>query len=55
MSLVENIARRQPRPAEILETIRALQQRGYDPTTIASKTALHPGFPNKIPAASPGR
>jgi ParB family chromosome partitioning protein len=44
MSLVENIARRQPRPAEILVTIRALQHRGYDPTTIASKTALHHSY-----------
>ena len=41
MSLVENIARRQPKPVELLETIRALRQRGYDPATIASKTALH--------------
>ena len=30
MSLVENIARRQRRPAEQLEAIRVLSQRGYD-------------------------
>jgi len=41
MSLVENIARRQPRPLELLETVRMLQQRGYDVHTIARKTALH--------------
>ena len=40
MSLVENIARRQPRPAEQLEAIRVLHQRGYDVGTIARKTAL---------------
>lgn len=40
MSLVENIARRHPRPGEQLETIRTLQQRGYDVATIARKTAL---------------
>ena len=39
-SLVENIARRQPRTVEQLEPIRALQQRGYDPQTIARKTGL---------------
>lgn len=39
-SLVENIARRPPRTVEQLEPIRALQQRGYDPSTIARKTGL---------------
>lgn len=42
MSLVENIARRNPLAAEQLESIRMLQQRGYDITTIARKTALDP-------------
>ena len=42
MSLVENIARRQPRPGEQLEAIRLLEQRGYDVGTIARKTALDP-------------
>ena len=40
MSLVENIARRQRRPAEQLEAIRVLSQRGYDVSVIARKTAL---------------
>lgn len=40
MSLVENIARRNPRPGELLQTIRHLEQRGYDLPTIARKTAL---------------
>lgn len=39
-SLVENIARRQPRTVEQLETIRTLHQRGYEPAAIARKTAL---------------
>jgi ParB family chromosome partitioning protein len=39
-SLVENIARRPPRTVEQLEPIRALQQRGYDASTIARKTGL---------------
>ena len=42
MSLVENIARRNPHAAEQLESIRMLQQRGYDVATIARKTALDP-------------
>ena len=42
MSLVENIARRQPRHGEQLEAIRVLDQRGYDAATIARKTALDP-------------
>jgi ParB family chromosome partitioning protein len=40
MSLVENIARRNPQPRELLQTIRDLEQRGYDAPTIARKTAL---------------
>lgn len=42
MSLVENIARRNPHAAEQLESIGMLQQRGYDVATIARKTALDP-------------
>lgn len=42
ISLVENIARRHAPPAEQLESIRALQQRGYDIATISRKTALDP-------------
>lgn len=40
MSLVENIARRQYRPLEILASIRQLAERGYSPADIARKTAL---------------
>jgi ParB family chromosome partitioning protein len=40
MSLVENIARRQCRPLELLAGIRQLQERGYKPKVIAEKTGL---------------
>jgi ParB family chromosome partitioning protein len=40
MSLVENIARRQCRPLELLAGIRQLQERGYTPKVIAEKTGL---------------
>ena len=40
MSLVENIARRNPSPAELLETIRTLQKRSYSIAQICKKTAL---------------
>ena len=40
MSLVENIARRNPRPREMLEAIRILKNRGYEITEISRKTAL---------------
>ena len=40
MSLVENIARRQYRPLEILSGIRQLAERGYSPAEIGRKTAL---------------
>lgn len=40
MSLVENIARRNPHPTEIFEALRSLQNRGYNATQIARKTAL---------------
>lgn len=39
-SLVENIARRQPRTVDQLEAIRVLQQTGYDLATISRKTGL---------------
>lgn len=48
MSLVENIARRHPRSLELLETVRVLQQRGYDIGTIARKTALQHDWVNGI-------
>ncbi|PKO49089.1 MAG: chromosome partitioning protein ParB [Betaproteobacteria bacterium HGW-Betaproteobacteria-4] len=40
MSLVENIARRQYRPLEILASIRQLAERGYSPADIGRKTSL---------------
>lgn len=44
MSLVENIARRNPNHAELLENIRILQKRGYTPNQIAKKTALDDAY-----------
>ena len=44
MSLVENIARRTPNHAELLENIRLLQKRGYNTNQIARKTALEEGY-----------
>ena len=40
MSLVENCARRQHRPLDLLHGIEALQKRGYEPKEIAEKTGL---------------
>lgn len=40
MSLVENIARRNNNPLELLSSIRYLKKRGYDDIEIASKTGL---------------
>jgi len=40
MSLVENLARRQVRSAELLEEIAALKKRGYKVSQIAAKTDL---------------
>src|SRR5262249_51460824 len=39
-SLVENLARRQRRPIDLLHDIQGLKQRGYNDTTIARKTGL---------------
>src|ERR1700722_14822279 len=39
-SLVENCARRQHNPLDLLHGIEALKQRGYDAATIARKTGL---------------
>lgn len=44
MSLVKNIARRNPNHAEILENIRVLQKRAYTPAQIAKKTALDDAY-----------
>ena len=48
ISLVENIARRQPRPMDILQGIRILKERGYDNQTISKKTALDISYINGI-------
>jgi ParB family chromosome partitioning protein len=40
MSLAENIARRQYRPLELLSSITALRDQGYDKKAIAQKTGL---------------
>jgi ParB family chromosome partitioning protein len=44
MSLVENIARRQYRPLEIMSSIRQLADKGYSSSEIAAKTALTPMY-----------
>ncbi|MDR3415261.1 MAG: plasmid partitioning protein RepB C-terminal domain-containing protein [Nevskia sp.] len=44
MSLVENIARRQFRPLELLAGIVALRDQGYSPKVIATKTGLTPEY-----------
>lgn len=44
MSLVENLARRQGRSAELMEEIAALKKRGYKIPEIAAKTDLHPRY-----------
>jgi ParB family chromosome partitioning protein len=44
MSLVENLARRQPRAIDLLQDIQGLKKRGYDETEIAKKTDLSPEY-----------
>jgi ParB family transcriptional regulator, chromosome partitioning protein len=44
MSLVENLARRQHTPLELLRDIGALKQRGYSVSDIAAKTDLSPEY-----------
>jgi ParB family chromosome partitioning protein len=44
MSLVENIARRQYRPLELLAGIEQLREKGYNGKTIAAKTGLTPTY-----------
>lgn len=48
MSLVENIARRQYRPLEILSSIRQLFEKGYSPAAISTKTGLTPTYVSGI-------
>jgi ParB family chromosome partitioning protein len=44
MSLVENVARRQIRPLELLREISNLKTRGYSPTDIAKKIDVHRSY-----------
>ena len=44
MSLVENIARRQIRPIELLREISSLKSRGYSTTEIANKIDVHKSY-----------
>ena len=48
MSLVENLARRQHTPGELLREIVALKARGYGDSEIARKTALSSGYVSTI-------
>jgi ParB family chromosome partitioning protein len=44
MSLVENVARRQLRPVELLHEITSLKSRGYSTTEIAQKIDVHKSY-----------
>lgn len=48
MSLVENLARRQHRPLELLQDISALKKRGYSEADIARKTGLTREYTHSI-------
>lgn len=48
MSLVENIARRNHRPAELLEAIRILRDKGYDPVKISGKVGVDRSWTQSI-------
>jgi ParB family transcriptional regulator, chromosome partitioning protein len=48
MSLVENLARRQHRPMELLRDIGELKKRGYSDTNIAKKTGLSYDYVHSI-------
>lgn len=48
MSLVENIARRQHRPIDLMEEIGSLHRRGYSDTEIAAKIGVTPSWVNMI-------
>lgn len=47
-SIVENVARRQHRPMELLHDIGAMRQRGYSCDIIADKTGLTSGYVRQI-------
>ena len=44
MSLVENVARRQHRPIDIMSEIGSLSKRGYSPAEIGGKIGLSPAY-----------
>jgi ParB family transcriptional regulator, chromosome partitioning protein len=48
MSLVENIARRQHRPIDLLQEIGSLHDRGYSDTEIGQKTGMTASWANMI-------
>lgn len=48
MSLVENIARRQQRPIDLMDEIGSLHRRGYNDTEIAGKIGVTPSWVNMI-------
>ena len=48
MSLVENIARRTPRPIDLMREIGALRSRGYSDATIAEKIGVGASWVNMI-------
>jgi len=48
MSLVENIARRQHRPIDLMEEIGSLHRRGYNDTEVAAKIGVTPSWVNMI-------
>ncbi|MGI4748207.1 MAG: plasmid partitioning protein RepB C-terminal domain-containing protein [Janthinobacterium lividum] len=48
MSLVENLARRQHAPLELLREIEVLRERGYDYVEMAEKTGLSPEYVHSI-------
>ncbi|MEB3421413.1 plasmid partitioning protein RepB C-terminal domain-containing protein [Salipiger marinus] len=50
MSLVENIARRQHRPIDLMREIGSLRQRGYSESEIATKTGSAPSWVRLISA-----
>ena len=55
MSLVENIARRQHRPLDLMQEIGSLHNRGYSDTEIADKIGCTPSWVNMIVALCPWR
>ncbi len=48
MSLVENLARRQHRPVDLLQGIEILSRQGYGTAAIAKKTGLNPTYVGEV-------